>query len=870
MKNKYTRLFCLLLLSLFATQTLSAQNAPVIQWQKLIGGSIKQAPNGDIILGSGQTVSRLNQLTGAVLWQASLPTSYEGNYVYDLIVTNDGSIVTLAKDRTRWSLIKLDATGTVLWNTSFTGATQSGDIITKTFKNLIQALDGGYAVISSTLYGRNGSATTLYKFDAASSNTKTVDVGYPYSNPFRPSSVGNKIISTTDGGFLIVGRASSGADAVTGWATKLDQNLNQIWNDRYTFATEFSDVIPSPFDSNAFITAGRVGDQSGTTTLVISPTQSGLNNTGGIYRPSFFNLTFTNYPNEGIQTNAFPLPKIVSNNANSFEVLDEIDQRSGDIRITSFGAANQTRWTKILGGSAADLTSDVIGTQDGGYLLAGLTQSNDGDVQGNTANNVSGWLVKLIPGTALALTQPSYDCDRGSITFITTGGDGSPITYSAPGVSRQSATSNTGFVEQGLRNDPKPITITATQNGYSTNYVFDFKAYCLGIITPTLKEPIPDQFRPVNVQIISNIIPINSYFNGVPSFKSFRPIVNYRADGLPPGLILFDSSNESQQLAYIGGTPTVTGTYSVTITAYVSNALAPQPSTSTTFRITITDSPVVTPPPTTGGTLTLTQPTYDCSTGAITFNSTGGNGSTITYSAPGITRSSATSNTGTVEQGLRNDPKTILITATQSGQTATYSFDFKSFCSGNPPTPTPTPPGNALTLVSPTYNCSTGAITFNYTGGNGSAVEFQAAGITGWTTNPNQFVDKDSRTANDVKPFTLMARQNGQVVTYTWDLKAACGRSARVAAGEAGQGLQLTVKGNPVGNTAIVDISGVDGQSVQLDLLNASGHVLEQRHIEQAGAVEEQRFDLQRQSSGVLFLRAQSGQQRQTVKLIKQ
>jgi hypothetical protein len=269
----------------------------------------------------------------------------------------------------------------------------------------------------------------------------------------------------------------------------------------------------------------------------------------------------------------------------------------------------------------------------------------------------------------------------------------------------------------------------------------------------------------------------------------------------------------------------------------------------------------------------MTQPTYDCATGAITFNTTGGDSSTITYTAPGISRSSVTSNSGTVEQGLRNDPKTITITATQSGYSTSYSFDLKAFCSGttpNTPTPTPTPTGGTLTLTQPTYDCATGAFTFNYTGGDGSPVEFQAIGITGWTTNPNQFVDTESRTASDVKPFTLIARQNGQMVTYTWDLKAACGRSARLAATEAGQALDLTVKGNPVGNTAVVEIRGAEGRSVSLDLLNASGQVLEQRHIEQAGAVDEQRFDVQRQPTGLLFLRAQSGQQKQTVKLIKQ
>ncbi|WP_232074256.1 hypothetical protein [Spirosoma aureum] len=84
-------------------------------------------------------------------------------------------------------------------------------------------------------------------------------------------------------------------------------------------------------------------------------------------------------------------------------------------------------------------------------------------------------------------------------------------------------------------------------------------------------------------------------------------------------------------------------------------------------------------------------------------------------------------------------------------------------------------PSQPLTLLAPTYNCQSGAFHFNTSGGDGSPIEFRAApGITGWTTNPDQFVDKESRTANDVKPFTLEARQNGITVTYNWDLRAHC------------------------------------------------------------------------------------------------
>ena len=195
--------------------------------------------------------------------------------------------------------------------------------------------------------------------------------------------------------------------------------------------------------------------------------------------------------------------------------------------------------------------------------------------------------------------------------------------------------------------------------------------------------------------------------------------------------------------------------------------------------------------------------------------------------------------------------------------------DFASFCS-NRTGACPVTPTTGLSLTAPTYNCATGAITFNTTGGNGTLIEYQAPGITGWTTNPNQFVDKDSRTASDVKPFTLMARQSGNVVTYTWDLKQACGR-ARVAAEEAGTTLSLQLLGNPVHESVQVLIKGAEGQPVQLRLTDVRGRLLESRAIEQAGAEEVQQFKLDPSvGPGMLFLQATQQQQVKTVKIIRQ
>jgi hypothetical protein len=493
------------------------------------------------------------------------------------------------------------------------------------------------------------------------------------------------------------------------------------------------------------------------------------------------------------------------------------------------------------------------------------------------------WLTSLsLPLTTFAqspllIGQVVYDCTTGNVTILTAGGNGSPITFTAPGITRSSPTSTTGVVESGLRNDPKPITITARQSGQTATYTLDLVEACSRARPPVLLRPIPDLSVTVGQSLTRFDNPaftISQYFSD-PNMISvrYKSLMRFVGSGLPEGMYLNDYSTDDLPRAYIEGTPTVSGVYTVTVVASLPVLFTlGDTRTTTTFRITVSakpdtnsPGPITTPPA--GGSLTLTQPTYNCATGGIIFNTSGGSGAPITFNAPGVSRSSPTSTTGVVELGLRSDPKPITIQAVQSGKTVSYTFDFGTYCASPQPPVTP-PQGGALILLAPTYDCTTGTFRFNTSGGNNSPIQYQAIGITGWTTNPNQAVDRESRTASDVKPFTLMARQNGVTVSYVWDLKAACGR-ARQGAGERTATLSVVVLGNPVSDAVTVEIRGAESQPLLLRLIDLQGRLLESRLVNQAGEVERHRFELLPQSPGLLLLRASSGKQSQAVKIVK-
>jgi len=82
--------------------------------------------------------------------------------------------------------------------------------------------------------------------------------------------------------------------------------------------------------------------------------------------------------------------------------------------------------------------------------------------------------------------------------------------------------------------------------------------------------------------------------------------------------------------------------------------------------------------------------------------------------------------------------------------------------------------------------------------------------------------------------------------------------------------LQVQLLGNPSRNGRLsVQVTGATGQALNLSLIDAQGKQIDTHQIEQAGSQEQHTFDLSRQSTGTLLLRASTATQSQTVRVIK-
>lgn len=633
--------------------------APVSQWQRVIeGGNLTststiravKASNGGYGILTNKQLIRISA-TGVQLWQKDVPSDYADSsntrtviqQTIALAPSQDAGFVVMGLDvANHYYLTKVDSTGASIW-TKTVARTYAGSSVQVTQNGMTATPDGGFLVVGA--YTDVLSYLTLTKL-----NNEGVIVSQWRVKFSGPSSLTipliQQILPLPGANYLLIGRAASrtGSDS-QGLAIKLDKQYTVIWQRVYTQLYALQSAVVNPGSDGVFTAVGT-GINKNSQAITVAPNQA----------------------NDGALLASLPgmaaVVSIVSDGTGAITVLDANTTNAGDFRLSNGKLPATFRWTKNYGGSGADVPTDFLATDDGGYLVVGTTTSTNGDVVGKTTNAVATWVLKLgntVQATSLRLTTLSYDCQTGLLRFQASGGDSSPITYSTPGISRANATDTFGTVDLSIRNGAKLVTIQATQSNQTVSYTYDIGAYC-----PT---------------------------------------------------------------------------------------------------------------------------------------------------------SSSTAST------------------------------------------------DSLRLLAPTYNCQTGALTFHIGGGDGSTIEYAISGILDWTINPSQVISQSLRTSNTVQPLLLLARQNGRVVSYLLDIKAVCGR-ARI--GDMSGELTVTLLGNPSHETAVVQISGVDGQPIALRLFDAGGRLVEQRTVEYPMETEKQAFDIRQQAISTLLLYVQVNDQMRTVRIIKQ
>lgn len=241
MKKIYRRekkrcLLCVWLLIVSGT-VIHAQTTqtPTIQWQRLLGTAyvdyparvVRASTSGFAVLYGN--VIRLSE-SGDTIWERTIPESPEypgrSNIVTFIATASDDGFGVLTYNEYKWSLVRLNADGSVRWLKSFENNPARNALARLTFTGLTYTIDGGFLATASSSYPRQGSYAILYKFDSAGNNTISARLNVDNLNQSQPVTKASRIVQATDGNYLLVGASSDPALNYTttpiGWVVKLD------------------------------------------------------------------------------------------------------------------------------------------------------------------------------------------------------------------------------------------------------------------------------------------------------------------------------------------------------------------------------------------------------------------------------------------------------------------------------------------------------------------------------------------------------------------------------------------------------------------------------------------------------------------------
>jgi len=358
-----------------------------IQWQKTLGGSnydiaysIKSTSDGGYVV-AGTSNSNDYQVSGnngsidcwvvkldangTIQWQKSLGGSFD-DFAYSFQTTPDGGYIVAGASNSNdidvtgnhggadYWVVKLNSTGNIQWQKSLGGSNND-------YAQSIQTVsDGGYVVAG---YSRSidGDVTGNHGFYDYWVVKLDVNGNIQWQKSLGGSGFDRAwaIHSTSDGGYVVVGDSDSNNGDVTGnhggypdyWVIKLDVSGNIIW--QKSLGGSAADIA---YSVQTTIDGGYIVCGSSSTNTV---------------------------SNDG---------DITGNHSSS------------DYWVVKLDVSGNIVWQKSLGGSFSDTARSIQVTSDGGYVVAGYTESSDGNLTGNHGS-YDCWVVKL--GSELAI--PVFD-----------------------------------------------------------------------------------------------------------------------------------------------------------------------------------------------------------------------------------------------------------------------------------------------------------------------------------------------------------------------------------------------------------------------------------------------------------------------------
>lgn len=322
-------------------------------------------------------------------------------------------------DTSNFTLSSNDFEGKVEWIKNYGGSGED------TGQAIIQTLDGGYAILGYTnsVDGDIGNKDLevndywLLKLDA--------DGNLQWSKTYGGSKDdrGQSLVQTFDGGYALTGYAMSddGDGSVNNgfhdnWLLKLNALGEIEWEKSYGFSGhDHSYDILQTMDGGYFftgfldITSARA---DGNTEKFRTLTRHGVGEFWGTKIDPGGELLWRGY--FGGSNNDRSHAVVPSEDGGfvmaGFSESDDFDisdtRGSYDFWLVKVDDSGNLVWERSFGGSGIEISYDIANTLDGGYVVTGNTFSNDGDISENKGAS-DFWLVK-VDDTGKLVWERSY------------------------------------------------------------------------------------------------------------------------------------------------------------------------------------------------------------------------------------------------------------------------------------------------------------------------------------------------------------------------------------------------------------------------------------------------------------------------------
>jgi len=251
-------------------------------------------------------------------------------------------------------VVKLDANGNLQWTKTIGGPeSEEGN-------SLIQTSDGGYAIAGVTLsFGAGEPDVYVVKLDANGNLQWTRTIGG------KKEDIGASLIQTSDGGYAIAGVTQSfGAGKWDVYVVKLDANGNLQWTR----------------------TIGGPGDEIGFSLIQTSDggyAIAGYTESFGAGEKDVYVVKLDAKGNlQWTKTIGGPAVEdggsLIQTSDGGYAIAGSTTSFGAgytDVYVVKLNANGNLQWTKSIGGKRGDLGISLIQTSDGGYAIAGATKS---------------------------------------------------------------------------------------------------------------------------------------------------------------------------------------------------------------------------------------------------------------------------------------------------------------------------------------------------------------------------------------------------------------------------------------------------------------------------------------------------------------